>query len=136
MGRRQPDFASLLFRTDPNGPGPANERERVVADNLRRTFDLELDGIVRKGTNGIELIGHSQHDSRRIGSISDEVSVVGTKDEFRVNTSARVSLCDRELALIVSFEPKIAPLVKEFLQFDREWCVFEMRELGAIGIGL
>ena len=58
--------SSLLLRTNPDSPRATNQREGIVAYQLRGSVELKEDRIVGVGTNIAEFISHTQHDTARM----------------------------------------------------------------------
>src|SRR5215467_4379888 len=109
MGCRQADSSRLFLGSNPDRTGTAHERKRIVADYLRRSLDLERNGIVRKGADLVEFVRHSHDHARRIGSIADQTGVISRDREFRVNASPGHLFLNDLLALNVALQAKIAP---------------------------
>src|SRR5215469_1006299 len=128
-------LSGLLLRADPDCTSSSDQRERIVADDLSRAFDLELNRVVCKGADIVEFVGDSKHDTGRVSSVTDQAGVVRPKKELRINPSAGVAPRDCKLALDVSLETQVIPLVKELLQFHREGSIFQVWELHAVGVG-
>ena len=62
MRCREPRGTRLLFRPNPDRACASDERKWIVTDEFCRPFQLELDGVVRKRTNGAKFIGHAEND--------------------------------------------------------------------------
>lgn len=86
--------AGLLFGPNPNRAGAADKRKRIVADDFRRSRQVELDSVVGEGTNGAKLVGDAKDDAGCVGAVGVERCVVGTSLEFLVNSLPRESFGD------------------------------------------
>ena len=64
MRGAQFDLATHLEGTNPNRTHAAHQRKGIVADDLRRAYDLKLDRIARKRPHRAELIRHTEDDAR------------------------------------------------------------------------
>src|ERR1019366_8387608 len=69
MFRGEPQSARLFACANPDGARSADERKRVVANQLSGTFQRKGDGIVRVGADGAELVGDAQDDAGGVGSV-------------------------------------------------------------------
>ena len=47
-------------------PVPPTQREGIIADDLRRAVEFQLDGVIGKGPNGAEFVGYAQNHARRV----------------------------------------------------------------------
>jgi hypothetical protein len=59
----------LFFCSNPDGSGASGQRERIVSNDFRGTFEAQHDGIVRIGTNRAEFVRNTEDDARGIGTI-------------------------------------------------------------------
>ena len=134
MRRRQPHGSRLLLGSNPHRPRSADQREWIVPDKLCWSFQFKLDGIVGEGPDGAKFVGHAQHYASGVGPVCHEAGVVGQQREFLIDTFAGIFLHDDLLALNVSLETQVAPLVKKFAQFHDKWRVTKVRELLPVGI--
>jgi hypothetical protein len=64
-------FAGYFAGANPNGAGASDEREGIVADELSRAGELEVDGIVGEGTDGVEFVGNAQDNASGVGSVGN-----------------------------------------------------------------
>ena len=93
MDRFQDRLAGIFLSANPDCPGPAYQRKRIVANQICRALQFKLDRVVGEGAHGAEFVGHSQHDASRIGSIGLQSSVIRKKQKLRVhNASDRKSV--------------------------------------------
>src|SRR5437764_4172703 len=60
----------LFLRANPNRARAADKRKGIVSDNLRRPFDLQFDGVIRKRTDRANFICDAQNHSRGIRSVA------------------------------------------------------------------
>src|ERR1700733_9795267 len=109
MNSRQANRPGLLSGAYPDRSCAADQRKRIVADQFRRSLELEDYRIVRIGADRTELVGNSQDDASRIRTIGDEGSVVRQQHEFSVDATARHRLGDDLLALQIAVDAQIAP---------------------------
>src|SRR5208282_873404 len=91
-----------FFCADPDCSRAANQGERVVADDIRGAFKLELDGIVGEWANRTKFISNPKDDPGRIGPICVQSIVVGMQGEFLVDTFPGEGLGDHLLVLQVT----------------------------------
>ena len=94
MGRRKPHGSGSFLGANPDRAGAAHQGEGIVADNLRRAFQFKLDGVVGKGPDGAEFIGHAQDDASCVGSIGDQAGVVGQKRELLIDALSGIASSD------------------------------------------
>ena len=59
----------LFLCSNPDGSGASGQRERIVSNDFRGSFEDQHDGIVRIGTNRAEFVRNTEVDARRIGTI-------------------------------------------------------------------
>src|SRR3984893_14973476 len=78
--------AGLLFGANPDGARSANERLRIVANELRRSGEREYDGVVGVGTDSIELIGHTQYNAGCIRTVGLEGVIIRQQGEFSIGS--------------------------------------------------
>ena len=90
MRRGKPDRPRLFLGANPDRAGSAHQRKRIVADQLRRAFQLKLDGVVGERPDGVKFVSHAQDYASRVGSIRDQAGVVGQKREFLVHALAGI----------------------------------------------
>ena len=133
---RKANLSSLLLRPDPNCARSSNQRERIIADDLGRTINVELDRIVGKRPDVAEFVVYAQHDASGIGSIANEARIIEQQSKLRVDTGPGILLRDRELAFPVAFQAQVAPFVKKLLQLDGEGGIPQVRKLFPIRICL
>ena len=76
MFRGESQSARLFSGAKPDGAGAADERERVVTDELAWTFQRKGDGVVGVGADGAEFIGNAKHDTGGVGSVGVQFVVV------------------------------------------------------------
>src|SRR5438128_59605 len=135
MSRNQSDLPWLFLGTNPDCARSADQGERIVADDLGRTFELELNGVVGKRANRAEFISDAQNDSRTVSSISDQRGIVGCDGEIRIYAPAGHLLLDDLLAADVTFEAQVAPAMPQAGSgIDDERRIPQMLELVAIGL--
>ena len=125
----------LFFRANPDRAGAADQRERIVADNFRGPFQLQLDGIVRKRPDGAKFVGHAQNDASGIGAIGVETRVVGQQREFLIDTSAGHRLNDHLLAIDVALDSQVSPLEDGLLKSATNGGIAKVGKLGFVWIG-
>ena len=102
--------AGLFLSANPDGAGAADQRERIVADDFGGAFHLQLDGIVGERPDGAEFVGNAQNDAGRVGSVGDELGVVGMQREFLVNAAAGKRFGNDLLALQVAVDAQVTPV--------------------------
>lgn len=59
----------LFFCSNPDGSGASGQRERIVSNDFRGSFEAQHDGIVRIGTNRAEFVRNAEADACGIGTI-------------------------------------------------------------------
>ncbi len=89
MRGSKPDGPGLLFGSNPNRAGSADQGERIVPDKFGGAFQFELDGVVGKWADGVKLVGHAQHDPGGVGAIRNQAFVVGQQGKFLVDVPCR-----------------------------------------------
>ena len=129
-------FAGHLEGANPNSACAANERERIVADDLRGAREFQADCVIDEGLNCTELVGDAEDHARRVGAIGDKRGVVGHQRELAGNTGAGEGFGDDKLACDVALDAEIAPTIAVVCELGGEGRVLEVLELGAVGIGL
>lgn len=128
--------AGLLLGTNPHSAGASDQRERIVANDFGRSFDLEPDGIIGEGANGAEFVSHADNNSGRISAVSDQLRIIGAQDKLAVHAAARKILGYDLLALDVPLDAQIAPLMKEISHFEDKRWISQMLKLVAVRIDL
>ena len=126
---------------NPHRTGSADQCEWIVADQLRRTLQREGNGIVRVSADGVKLIGYAHDDARGVGPICYQFVIICQQSELAVDTFARKCFGHHELSADVSFGAQITPTNLEvtqieFRQVEDERRIFQVVELGALGIDL
>src|SRR5580704_13162181 len=116
MCRREPHRSRFFLRSNPDSARSADQRKGVVADNLRRAFQVQLDGVVCKWPDGAKFVGYAQNDAGGISAIRNESSVVRQQRKFLVDTSAGQRLNNHLLSVQIAFHAEISPVAHGVLQ--------------------
>src|ERR1035441_5141426 len=62
MGR-ETHLAGLLTGANPDGACAADQREGIIADEMGGAGELEADGVVGEGADGVEFVCDAQDDA-------------------------------------------------------------------------
>src|ERR1700737_2544503 len=130
----QSHFSRLLFGPNPNCTGSADQRERVLANDLCRSFQLESDGIIGKRPNCAEFVGDADHRAGRVGAVANQLLVIDDKIESRINALSGIALCNHLLALDVTLNAEVSPFVKDISELNDKGRVAKVGKLLPVGI--
>ena len=98
LGRKM-NRASLLFGADPDCPRATDQGKRIVADDLGRALQREVNGVVGVGADGVELICDTENDTGGVGPVGEQSRIVRQDRELAVNSATRKRLRDDQLTL-------------------------------------
>src|SRR6516225_3838569 len=138
---RQPYCAAFLTGAYPDRACPADECEWIIADQFRRSCQRECDRIVCVRSDRTKLISHPYDNACRVCSVGHQLKIIRDQNKLAVDTSARESLCYRQLPVDVPLCTQIAPSYAEFPQIElgqvqNEWRIFQMFKLCPVRIDL
>src|SRR5439155_20939090 len=69
MRSRQAHVPGLLFSADPNCAGAADQSKWIIADDLRRTIDVQLYCVIGKRLNRSEFICDAEDDASGVRTV-------------------------------------------------------------------
>src|ERR1017187_7458551 len=101
--------AGRLVCANPDCACSADERERVVTNQYRGTFQSERDWIVRVVSYCAEFIGNAHDHTGCIRTVRYQFMIVGDNDQLGVNPFPRNCFRYGELAIDIALHTKIAP---------------------------
>ena len=132
----QHNRACALPSADPHSARTGHEGEWVVANQVCRPRELELNGVIRNRTNATELVGHTQHDSGAVCAIGSQFEIVRPNLKFAVDSTSGEGPGDNLVAFEIAIDPQITPVADGFfIERNGEGSVAEMRELLAVRVG-
>src|SRR5262245_22442 len=104
MPGAESNSAFRLFGLDPNSTHAANQRERIVPDDLAGAFDCQNHCSSCKRARPAELVGYAKDNSRRVDAVANQFEVVGLYVKVLISAFARECLCNYFLAADVALD--------------------------------
>src|SRR5690242_15176364 len=104
MNSAQPHSSGLGSCTKPDGAAAGDDWKWIVADDLARAIDAELDRGSRITAQSAEFVGDLHGHAGRVGAVSEERRVVGGDQELPVGAAVRIAFLDDLLPADVALD--------------------------------
>src|SRR5258707_15031174 len=101
MRRPQSHKSCLLECVNPDSSGTSNERERISADDDRRTAQCKADGTICDQPDAVKFVGYGQPNACRVGAIRQQLIIISNSSEHTLTPLAREALRDHLLTSAV-----------------------------------
>ena len=76
MGRRESNRSRRLPRLDPNSSRASKQRERVIANNLAWSGNIECYRARGKRTSAAKLVSNTHDDASGVDAVTNEFAIV------------------------------------------------------------